>query len=114
GTDAGDPDPGEPLAVAHLFHMVLAAPEFDDLDLVATPLADHLGGDLAAGDIGRSDADVAVIGDHQHLIEIYRCAGCYFQFFDVEHLTGLHPMLLAAAFDDRVHDVPAPEWCQPW
>src|SRR6056297_531587 len=67
--DAGDLDFGVVLAVAHLFHVVLAALELDDAHLVAAPVADHFGGYLAAVDIRRADTNIVAVGNHQNFIE---------------------------------------------
>src|ERR1700749_2623976 len=68
--DRGDLDFWEMLTVAGAAAIVLAAAQLEGEHLVGTAVGLHLAGDLAAGDEGGAqDRLLAVLAQHQHLVE---------------------------------------------
>src|SRR3954466_10241822 len=87
----------------HLLHMVLAAAEFDDADLVATTLGLDGGGDAGAGDERRANGDAFALADQQHLVEGDRGADIGFELLNTQGFALHDAVLLTAGFDDCVH-----------
>src|SRR3569623_111891 len=85
------------------FQIVLAAAEFDDLDLVAAAVALHSGGHLATGHEWRADLDALALTDHQHLVEFDGAALFGIAEFDLEGIALRHAVLYAARDENCVH-----------
>jgi hypothetical protein len=96
---------GEPLAVTSFLPKVLAAIEFNDLDLLVTTMVDHLSGDFTTGNNRRADLDIVTTANHQYLVEFDGITSGGFNFFQFEGLALYHAVLLATAFDYCVHNV---------
>ena len=87
----------------HLFHVVLAAAEFDDADLVFAAVLDDRRGNERAGDRRRTDADAIARTEQQHLVEIDRCADIAFELLHTQGFPLRHAVLLTACNDNCVH-----------
>src|SRR5690606_29872409 len=103
GLDASDLDFGEPLTVALTLHVVLAATELDDGDLVVAALTDHFSSDLGAFDDRSADLDVVAVADQQHAVKIDGFAGGDFQLLDLQEFTFGDLVLFATGNDYSVH-----------
>src|SRR5690554_2674476 len=81
--DAGDLDFGVMLAMSLPLHVVLAAAELDDADLVRAAVADHLGGDRRA--LERiADGHAIAAAQHQDVVETDLVAGFGLELLDAE------------------------------
>lgn len=107
GADTGDFDLGIALAMTHLFTMVLAATEFDDLDLLAAAMGLDGGADLATIYIGRTDFDVITISDHEDIFKFDSAAFVRSQFLDADGVALCDTVLFSTCSDYSVH-LPAP------
>src|SRR5690606_33952083 len=97
--DAGNTHFSEPLTVALLLAMVLAALELDDRHLVGAAVLQDFRSYLAAGDVGRTDLDVGAGTYHQHFVKADAFAGRHVELFELQHFAFCHAMLLAATFN---------------
>src|SRR5438445_10136729 len=91
------------LPLTHLLHVVLAAAELDDADLVETTVRNDLGCDRGTADGRRADLDAFARAEQEHLVEIDRGADVGFEFFHAQGFTLRHAVLLTAGDDDCVH-----------
>src|SRR5699024_6402894 len=101
--DSGDLDFGVMLTVTHLLHVVLAALELDDANLVATAVGEHLGGDLSAFDVRGPDAHIVAFANHQNLVDLDAGALLGVQLLDAQNVAFSGPVLFAAGGKYRVH-----------
>jgi hypothetical protein len=90
--------------VALLLAVVLATTEFDDSDFVGTAMADDFGSDLATGNVGSADFDISTGTYHQYFVKADAGASRLFDFFQLQHFTFNYTVLLAATYDNCVHN----------
>src|SRR5688572_12648483 len=102
--DAGHLHFGVRLTVTFLAQVVLAAPEFGDLDLVGLAMGLHRRGDARARDVRRTDRHVRAFADQENLIELDGGARIRVEFLDPHDGALAHPVLLAPGGNDGVHD----------
>ena len=95
---------GVRLAVTLLAQVVLAAPEFGDLDLVGLAVRLHGRRDARARDVGRADGDVRALADQEDLVELDGGTRVGVEFLDPHDGALAHPVLLAPGGNDGVHD----------
>src|SRR5690606_7434827 len=86
-----------------MLHVVLAATELDDADLLRTALGHHFCSDLAAFHVGSTNFDGLAFANHQHLVEADYFTCLCFQLLQLEGFTLHHTVLLATTFNYRVH-----------
>src|SRR5690606_18374346 len=103
GRDAGDLDFGVPLTVAHALHVVLAATELDDADLIATTVSADFSGHLGTFDNRRTNSDVITVTDQQYAIELNAGAGFGFQLLYSQVFAFGDLVLLATSNNYCVH-----------
>src|SRR5690606_13154204 len=101
--DAGDLDFGVVLPVTHALHVVLAAAELDDADLLVAAVALDGSRDLGAVHRRRADGDLVAIAQQEDLPEFDGAARLCVQLLHAEGLALHHAVLLAAGDDDCVH-----------
>jgi hypothetical protein len=89
--------------MAELPLVVLAALEFNNLDLSTAALRSDLRLNLASGKYRRSDPDVAAFADEQDLIEFDGIANLSVQTLDAQHGTLARAILFAAGTKDCIH-----------
>src|SRR5690554_1010753 len=101
--NAGDLDFGVVLPVDHLLAMVLAAAERHDAHLVGAAVGLDGGGD--GGALERvANLDAVGIAEHEHVVERDLLAGLDVKQLDAQGLALHHAILLAARYQDCVHD----------
>src|SRR5690606_9864796 len=103
GRDAGDLDFGVPLTVALTLHVVLAATELDDADLVATTMSTDFSSHLGTFNNGCTDVDVITVTDQQYAIELNSGAGFGFQLLYSQVFAFVHLVLLTTSNNYCVH-----------
>src|SRR5690606_29720992 len=101
--NAGDLDFGVVLAMPLPLHVVLAAAELDDPDLVGAAVGHDLGGDGGAAQ-RVADLDAVAVAQHQDVVERDLVAGLGFELFDAERFALRHAVLLTAGDHYCVHD----------
>src|SRR5690606_8250028 len=84
-------------------HLVLAAAELDDLDLVGAAVADDLRGHARALE-GVTDLDPVAVAQQQDVVELDLGAGLGLELLDAELLALRHAVLLTAGYQNCVHD----------
>src|SRR5215217_2549078 len=94
---------GEPLPVALLPAVVLAALVLEDDDLLAPAVAQHLGRDGGAIEHRGAQLDGVAVGAEEDLLELDGLAGLRIHRLDANGLARLGPVLVAAEADDGVH-----------
>ncbi len=92
------------LAMPLAFAVMLAAAEFENVDLVRAAMCLDGGGDRGTGQVRRADAHLVAVRDHQHLVEVNRRALLSLKFLHAQHVADCYPVLLATCLDYRVHD----------
>jgi hypothetical protein len=102
--NARDLDCREPLSVALVLEVVLAATELDDAYFVGTTLRYDFSSHFAAYNIGSTYLDGFAFAYHQHLVKADLTASGHFQFLQLEDLALNHSVLLATTFNYRVHN----------
>ncbi len=73
-------------------------------DLVAARLAQDAGADASAVHHGLADGRLGTVGDEQDPIDVDGLARLDIHAIDLDLAAELDPILLAAGFDDCVHD----------
>src|SRR4051812_36455854 len=87
------------LAMTSATHVVLAATEFDDANLVAAIVPHDFGSDFAAGNERRTNGDVVAVGDQQHFVELERSARLGFDLFEAYDFAFADAVLLATTLE---------------
>src|SRR5579883_2184069 len=103
GGNGRDFDFGIVLPMPHLLAMVFAAAEFYDAHFVVAAVAAHLGGDVGALDVGRTQRDVLAVADHQHLFELDGAVGFGVELLHAQDIALHHAELASAGEDHCVH-----------
>ena len=68
-------------------------------------VGEHLGLDLAAGDLGGADLEVGALADQQHVGELHAVALGGGQLLDLDLVPGAGAVLLATRHEYGVHDL---------
>src|SRR5258708_8369113 len=110
--DAGDPDPGVPLAVPQTAPVAGLVPVVDHVDLGAGGVADDLRGDAVTADL-RGIADHFVVVHHEHSRQRDAGADLAVELVDVQYVIDRHFFLPAAAAHNRVHPRTLSPSCVP-
>src|SRR5690606_11627799 len=106
--NTGDLHFREPLTVALLLAIVLAATEFADLHFLVAALRHDFGGHFGAGNQRLADGDAVAVGDQQDVTDLQGVAFTGFDFLDAQQIAFFHAILLATGLDDCVHDALTP------
>src|SRR5688500_18183779 len=69
-TDCGNFNFGEPLSVALLFAVMLAAFELDDFDFVGTAVVQDFSSNRCSGNVRGTDLNVGTFTDHQYFVKV--------------------------------------------
>jgi hypothetical protein len=102
--DLFDPDPKITLAVALAGEMAFSPDEVDDIHLGTLDLVLYFSNDLGPGYERRSDPGVGAFAQQEDPIELHRIRPFgQFPQFNVNDLSFLDLVLLAAVFDYCVH-----------
>src|SRR5690554_393123 len=101
--DTRDLDFSKPLTVALTLHGMLTTTELDDVDLVVTAVANHLGSNLGAIYHRSTDFNVVAAGNQQNTIKLYRTAGFNFQLFELQRFAFFNTVLFTTANNNCVH-----------
>jgi hypothetical protein len=101
--DGGDLHLGEQLPMALRPLVMLAAPEFDDGDLVTAALGHDLALDLAAADERCTYFDIGAGAYHEHLVELDRVPDGGIEPLYPEAVAFGCSILFTARFENSVH-----------
>ena len=85
--------------------IVLAALEFDDIDLFGSALAQHLATDQAARKQWITHLDIAALADQKNLVEFDRGTFGSLDFLEAQDITFCRAVLFAAGAKNRIHRV---------
>ena len=83
--------------------IIFAAFHFEDADFCPATMPDHRRRHRFFRRI-RPEADLSAVGDHQYARQFHRLARGGGQFFDAKPVADGDFVLLAAAFDNCIHD----------
>lgn len=83
---------------------VLPPPEFDHLDLRRAAVAGHLGGDTPSFHMRRADMGFLLVCHQQNAVEFDLVARFARESLHPDDVARLDAVLLAAGFDDCVHE----------
>src|SRR5580704_8599971 len=84
--------------------IVFTATHLEYVHLVASAMRDDFGLDRSAVKQRRADGNVLAVRDHQHLVKHDFAAYIGSDLFDSQLFARADAVLLAAGFDDRIHD----------
>src|SRR5579859_1662841 len=94
------------LAVAGAAAVVLAAAQLEGHHAVVAAVGSNLAGHLAAGHEREAQLGaLAVLADHQHVVELHGAAGLGLEQFHLDHVTLGDAVLLATGLDYSVHGI---------